>query len=63
HYSQYFKGIANFKEYRMKLVMAPTQQDVHEALDEVLEVFGENAIAGAVLQTALCPWLVSPHYP
>jgi hypothetical protein len=29
--------------------MAPTQQDVHEALDEGLEVFGENAIAGAVL--------------
>jgi hypothetical protein len=49
HYSQYFKGIANFKEYRMKLVMAPTQQDVHEALDEVLEVFSENAIAGEVL--------------
>ena len=49
HYSQYFKGIANFKEYRMKLVMAPTQQDVHEALDEVLEVFSENAIAGSVL--------------
>ena len=28
----------------MKLVMAHTQQDVHEALDEVLEVFSENAL-------------------
>lgn len=36
HYGQYFKGIANFKEYRTKLVMAPTSDAVHQVLDEVL---------------------------
>jgi nifR3 family TIM-barrel protein len=34
HYSNYFKGIENFKEYRMKLVTAGT-------LDEVLEILFE----------------------
>ncbi len=39
HYSQYFKGIANFKEYRMKLVTAHTKQDVLEVLEEVQDAF------------------------
>lgn len=36
HYSQYFKGIPNFKEYRTRLVMAATAHEVHAVLDEVL---------------------------
>lgn len=39
HYGQYFKGIANFKEYRTKLVMAPTSDAVHQVLDEVLMAY------------------------
>ena len=39
HYGQYFKGIANFKEYRTKLVMAPTSDEVHQVLDEVLMAY------------------------
>lgn len=36
HYGPYFKGIPNFKEYRTRLVMASTHQQVHEILDEVV---------------------------
>ncbi len=39
HYSNYFKGIANFKEYRLKLVTAPTKEDVFRVFEEVLEKF------------------------
>jgi tRNA-dihydrouridine synthase len=35
HYSNYFKGIENFKEYRMKLVTAGSLNEVLEVLDEV----------------------------
>lgn len=36
HYSQYFKGIPNFKEYRTKLVMAPNHESINEILNEVV---------------------------
>lgn len=36
HYGPYFKGIPNFKEYRTRLVMASTHQQVSEILDEVV---------------------------
>jgi len=39
HYSNYFKGIPNFKEYRMQLVTAPTKEEVFKVLDEVLRRF------------------------
>lgn len=39
HYTGYFKGIPNFKEHRLKLVTAPTKDDVLEILEEVLRVF------------------------
>jgi nifR3 family TIM-barrel protein len=39
HYGQYFKGVAHFKEYRTKLVMAPTSEAVHQILDEVLMAY------------------------
>lgn len=40
HYTNYFKGIPNFKEYRMKMVTSDTAQGVYDAFDEVLEKFG-----------------------
>ena len=39
HYTNYFKGIPNFKEYRTKMVSNDRPEDVFAALDEVLEVF------------------------
>jgi tRNA-dihydrouridine synthase B len=37
HYSNYFKGLADFKPFRTRLVEAPTEKDVHEILDEIVE--------------------------
>lgn len=39
HYTNYFKGIPNFKEYRMKMVTSDTAAGVFEAFDEVLSNF------------------------
>ena len=39
HYTNYFKGIANFKEYRTKLVTTDHSEGVFEVLDEALEKF------------------------
>lgn len=39
HYTNYFKGIPNFKEYRTKMVSSDDAKDVFAALDEVLEVY------------------------
>ena len=36
HYSNYFKGIDHFKEYRMQLVTACTLADVTGILDEII---------------------------
>lgn len=41
HYANYFKGIPNFKEYRMQLVQAPNYEAICEILAEVEEVFKE----------------------
>jgi len=40
HYTNYFKGIPNFKEYRMKMVTSDDSASVFAAFDEVLEKFG-----------------------
>jgi nifR3 family TIM-barrel protein len=37
HYSNYFKGIPNFKEYRQRMVTGESKEIVFEVLDEVLE--------------------------
>jgi len=37
HYSNYFKGVDHFKEFRMKLVSVHTFEEVNELLDEVAE--------------------------
>lgn len=37
HYSNYFRGISNFKPYRIRLVNAATYEEVAEILDEVAQ--------------------------
>lgn len=41
HYTNYFKGIPNFKEYRMKIVTSDESKDVFATFDEVLEKFSD----------------------
>jgi nifR3 family TIM-barrel protein len=41
HYTNYFKGIPHFKEYRMKMVTSDDSKDVFAAFDEVLENFSD----------------------
>lgn len=41
HYTNYFKGIPHFKEYRQKMVTSDDAADVFAAFDEVLEKFGD----------------------
>ncbi len=42
HYTNYFKGIPNFKELRMKMVTSDEAADVFAAFDEALELFGHH---------------------
>ncbi|WBX69097.1 tRNA dihydrouridine synthase DusB [Tenacibaculum dicentrarchi] len=44
HYTNYFKGIPHFKEYRMKMVTSDAPEDVFKALDEVEAKFGNMII-------------------
>ena len=39
HYSNYFKGLPNFKEYRMRLVQTMDVAELYEVLDIVLKEF------------------------
>jgi tRNA-dihydrouridine synthase B len=39
HYTNYFKGIPDFKEYRLKMVTSDTKEGVFAAFEEVLEKF------------------------
>ena len=41
HYTNYFKGIPDFKPYRMKMVTSDDSASVFEAFDEVEELFGD----------------------
>ena len=45
HYTNYFKGIPHFKEYRMKMVTNDDAADVFAAFDEVQEKFGDYQFA------------------
>ena len=45
HYTNYFRGIPHFKEYRMKMVTSDDSADVFAAFDEVLEKFGNHVFA------------------
>lgn len=42
HYTNYFKGIPHFKEYRMKLVTSMDLQEVYDTLNEVVEKFDQG---------------------
>lgn len=42
HYSNYFKGIPNFKPYRMKMVTSDDAADVFEAFDQAMEAFSDH---------------------
>ncbi len=44
HYTNYFKGIPHFKEYRMKMVTSDDAKDVFAAFDEVESKFGNATI-------------------
>ncbi|VAV84262.1 tRNA-dihydrouridine synthase DusB, partial [hydrothermal vent metagenome] len=39
HYTNYFKGIPHFKEYRLKMVTSDTKEAVFRVFEEVLEKF------------------------
>jgi nifR3 family TIM-barrel protein len=45
HYTNYFKGIPNFKYYKTKMVTSNNASDVFNAFDEVLEVFSNYQFA------------------
>ena len=45
HYTNYFKGIPNFKEHRMKMVTSDDSAGVFAAFDEVLQKFGDYSFA------------------
>ena len=42
HYTNYFKGIPHFKEYRMKMVTSDDAKDVFATFDEVERKFGDK---------------------
>jgi tRNA-dihydrouridine synthase B len=41
HYTNYFKGIPNFKEHRLKLVTLESAESLFKALDEIQQVYAE----------------------
>lgn len=45
HYTNYFKGIPHFKEYRMKMVTSDDAADVFAAFDEVEKIFAGHQFA------------------
>jgi nifR3 family TIM-barrel protein len=45
HYTNYFKGIHDFKPFRTRLVEAPDKETVHSILDEVVDVYATTLIA------------------
>ena len=45
HYTNYFKGIPHFKEYRLKMVTSDDAKDVFAAFDEVEEKFAHHQFA------------------
>ncbi len=41
HYTNYFKGVSNFKEHRLKLVTLESAESLFKALDEIQEVYAD----------------------
>ena len=46
HYTNYFRGIPNFKPFRTRLVESPTFEETLSILDEIEEVFGQVPVLG-----------------
>lgn len=46
HYTNYFRGIPNFKPYRMKMVTSDDAKDVFATFDEVEDKFSDFKFAG-----------------
>ncbi|MBP6073005.1 MAG: tRNA dihydrouridine synthase DusB [Flavobacterium sp.] len=44
HYTNYFKGIANFKEHRLQLVTLDDAEGLFKALDEIADVYGDYTL-------------------
>lgn len=42
HYTNYFKGIPNFKDLRMKMVSSDSSEEVFEALEEARRLFADH---------------------
>ena len=45
HYTNYFRGIPHFKEYRMKMVTTDDSEGVFDVFDEVLDKFLHHQFA------------------
>jgi len=45
HYSNYFKGIPDFKPFRSRLVEAPTEEEVLLILDDVVNAYADLVVA------------------
>jgi nifR3 family TIM-barrel protein len=45
HYSQYFKGLEHFKEFRTRLVMANSQDEILETLQDIIEKYSQLELA------------------
>ncbi len=65
HYTNYFKNVPNFKEYRMKMVTSYDSASVFTAFDAALEVYGPtfplDVKTGIIAsfgfrQSKNCPW-------
>lgn len=42
HYTNYFKGIPHFKEYRLKMVTTDEPEKLYQVFDEVIAEFGDH---------------------
>jgi nifR3 family TIM-barrel protein len=45
HYTNYFKGVSNFKEHRLKLVTLEDAQSLFNALNEIQEIYSDYQFA------------------
>lgn len=45
HYTNYFKGLNHFKEYRMKLVTSESSLEIYGVLDDILAAYAERVLA------------------
>jgi len=44
HYASYFKGLDNFKPFRMRLVETMSYQEINDILQEVSEVYSLETV-------------------